>query len=470
MCGEDQQWKCDVVMLSKQREIVQIGSFMPVMFMQVMFCNYDVQSIFLACLPLKSVHAEVNVEMCTEDHGEKCGCIVFETQEDITVMLARRMPGTVKKLHDSRILLPSLGCLRNGCHGCKQRLLNVDENDRLREGDHQLESPAAVCEILDLESIQEAHGCICIPLRSANEDDWTKHLIRFFEPDTEELRGAVTRKGKTTASSALENYKKGNQRNCNADEKYSLASLTILPRLTLVLIMLLLTFWLKVDGFSTTMFALNAVANYLPMQNSTVFSPHSILSRALVKSNANKISVCQVLFFRGNLQWCAASALLEILVANICIISWMVLVATEGGANKWFHTHSMAPSTDRVAVILVGLYIALAMDGADLSLYLKIRRMPCFKRCINRKTTLAIYGTIILEILCIVACSAIAVVKAYGRWIYSALQCLALVKFLMGTYLITEINEHPLSGDSEIREHPLGGDSLEDGEPPWTVH
>ena len=36
----------------------------------------------------------------------------------------------------------------------------------------------------------------------------------------------------------------------------------------------------------------------------------------------------------------------------------------------------------------------------------------------------------------------------------------------MGTYLITEINEHPLSGDSEIREHPLGGDSLEDGEPP----
>ena len=77
-----------------------------------------------------------------------------ELQECSVVMLVRRMPGTLKKLSASLSLLPSLSCLRNGCHGCNRRLLHV-ENDGLREGDFHLESPAAVCEILDLKSIHK---------------------------------------------------------------------------------------------------------------------------------------------------------------------------------------------------------------------------------------------------------------------------------------------------------------------------
>jgi hypothetical protein len=170
------------------------------------------------------------------------------------MMLARRMPGTVKRLSDSLCLLPSLRCLRNGCHGCNQGLLHV-ENDRLREGDSQVESPAAVCEILDLKSIHKVRTCICIPVRSASDDEWTNKLIKLFKPVRDkEFRGAVIRKGRTNASSALENYKNGDGE-CEADEKYSLASLAIVPNLTMVLIALVLTFWLKVDGFSSFLFA-----------------------------------------------------------------------------------------------------------------------------------------------------------------------------------------------------------------------
>lgn len=47
------------------------------------------------------------------------------------MMLAERMPGTLKKLSDFQCLLPCLTCLRNGCHGCKQGLLHVEEEEEL---------------------------------------------------------------------------------------------------------------------------------------------------------------------------------------------------------------------------------------------------------------------------------------------------------------------------------------------------
>lgn len=138
------------------------------------------------------------------------------------------MPRTLKLLPDSRCLLPSVSCLRNGCHSCRcilpslhclrngchgfnHGLLYVDENDRLREGDPEVDSSAAVCEILDhLESLDKVGSCICIPVRSHNEDKWTDFLITYLEADDKEFRGVVIRKGRTDASSALQNYKNRN--------------------------------------------------------------------------------------------------------------------------------------------------------------------------------------------------------------------------------------------------------------------
>lgn len=134
------------------------------------------------------------------------------------MMLARQLPGTLKSLPDSHCLIPSVCCLSNGCHGCNQGLLHA-ENDTLKEGDPNLDSPAAVCEIL--ESIPKVGACICIPVRPFNEDKWTNELIRVFEPQKTEFRGVVFREGGTNASSALENYKNGNGE-CDADETYSL--------------------------------------------------------------------------------------------------------------------------------------------------------------------------------------------------------------------------------------------------------
>ena len=223
---------------------------------------YDVHSIFLQCFPLQSV--PMCTDVCTENDEGRCKCIVFKTVEDITMMLARRMPGTVKRLSESLCLLPSLSCLKNGCHGCNQGLLHV-ENERLREGVPQLEPPAAVCELLDLESTHTTRSCICIPVRSANEDDWTRELITLFEPDDNEFRGAVIRKGRTSVSSALENYKNGIG-DCYAEEKYKLASLVILPKLITLLINIVLTFWFKVDGLSSHMLARKAVQDFLSVK------------------------------------------------------------------------------------------------------------------------------------------------------------------------------------------------------------
>jgi hypothetical protein len=314
------------------------------------------------------------------------------------------------------------------------------ENDRLIEGDSQVESPAAVCGVLDLKSIHKVRTCICIPTRPASEDEWTNKLIKFFDVRDKEIRGAVIRKGRTNASSALQNYKNGDGE-CEADEKYSLASLAIVPNFTMGLIALVLTFWLKADGFSSTLFAARAMEGYF-YQN----DPLGFLIRARVKSNANKTNVCQVLFFRNFLQSWILDSTVEILL--ICCSSWMVLVALEGGANKWYHTHSMAPSEGRIIVIMVAICIALVMDAFDLKLYWQIRRMPRFRGINHTKITLLICATIVLEILCIVGCTAIVRAKSFDRVIYSVLQGLVVVKYVFGLLLMEENFRISLSQDS----------------------
>lgn len=80
--------ECSVVMLSFHKPSRNTRRFM-----RLMYNRYDVHSIFLQCHPLQSAAVTVCVSTCTENHAGRCGCIVFNTVEDITMMLARRMPG-----------------------------------------------------------------------------------------------------------------------------------------------------------------------------------------------------------------------------------------------------------------------------------------------------------------------------------------------------------------------------------------
>jgi len=90
---------------------------------------YYLQSLSLQCFPLQSV-VEVAIVMCRDTYTKngkgRCRCIVFNTLEYITMVLALRMSGTLEKLYDSQSLLPSLCFLRNVYHRCNQRLLYVE--------------------------------------------------------------------------------------------------------------------------------------------------------------------------------------------------------------------------------------------------------------------------------------------------------------------------------------------------------
>jgi len=77
------------------------------------------------------IDAKVREELTPEVTIETCectgNCILFWTVEEITIMLASRMPGTLKQLSSSLCLLPCLTCLTNGCHGCHEEgLLRVE--------------------------------------------------------------------------------------------------------------------------------------------------------------------------------------------------------------------------------------------------------------------------------------------------------------------------------------------------------
>eukprot|EP00253_Pinus_taeda_P020396 PITA_20396 len=407
-CGENLK-KCSVVMLSFHYP----ATLGPRKFMNSISNVSDVHSIFLRCRPLQcgAFTEDFPKCSCTENRDGRCGCIVFNTVQDITMMLARQLPGTLKmkRLSDSQCLLPCGRCLSKGCHGCNQGLLHA-ENDTLKEGDPNLESPAAVCEIL--ESIPKVGACICIPVRPFNEDEWTNELIRVFVPQKGEFRGVVFREGGTNASSALENYKNGNGE-CDADETYSLASLAILPYLAEALIMFVLTFFLKVDGFSSAVLAKRAVSSY----GSSIFFPiskifpHKHLTRARVKSNANNTNVCQVFFFRPAFQISILHSLFGY-SACICCIGWTVLVAKEGRADQWYHIPSMAPSEGRIKLLYIVVCIAIGR---------------------------------------------VVGIKAFGRWIYSALQCLD------GYIVLCNASGVILNNC----QHAVNQDSLEDGQPMW---
>jgi len=357
----------DVVMLSNNMSHPSMREFM-----KYISYAHGVNSLLLECLPLKS--AAVTAEIC--GCGGLCGCIVFWTEDETAIMLARQMCGTLKRLSDALCLLPCLHCLRNGCHGCNKGLLHV-ENGRLTEGDSEVESPAAVCEILDIdpEFIWKERTCICIPVSGAGDDDWIKLLIRCLRS-----KDQVDREVRVLASDVLENFIAQSSRGHSTvvveeyetasfiKEQYSTASL-IVPRFIEIFVNVVLTGWLRVDGFSSSLVARRAVRDYVVDSKGTGFAANAFVTSALVKCNAN--STCQLLSFRGCLVGVRSLSLIVGCVNLICSISWAVLIGFEGSASKWYAINSMPPSKPRVAVIMAAIGIALGMDC--LHLYL-IRR------------------------------------------------------------------------------------------------
>lgn len=406
-------------------------------FMKYMSYAHDVDSILLQCDPLKSAAITVEVCECSGCEGT-CQCIVFRTVQEITIILARRIPGTLKGLSDSLLLLPSLKCLRNGCHGCNQGLLHV-EGEILREGDPKVEFPAAVCQTLDYtgrESIVEEQICICISVNPPGDDHWTKLLMRSFTSKDKEERGATVK-----ASEALRKYLAECREERVETVEYNTISF-ILPRFVEVFVNLLLTGWFRVDGFSSALVARKAVRNYVVNSKGNGFAANAFLTKALVNYNADNTNVCQMLTFRGDLVSLRTLSLMVACGNLICCITWMVLIALEsGGPGKWFDIRSMPPSKPRVALIMAAMGYGLLVTCVDLYLS-KFDRGA--KSLSQRRKPPAITGwavMIALEIVCIVCCCAVVGnlgIKGFGTWLYSVVQGIVWVKWGISSYLLGE--------------------------------
>lgn len=271
-----------VVMLSKDKPSHSMGQFM-----KYTSHVYGVHSMQLQFHRLMISSGQVDGEIlycCRLRH--ECNCIVFKTKEDITKMLAERMPGTLKELPDSNCLLPCQACLKNGCHGCNQELLHVEVVEKDAEGsnnivedleaggEHEEEEDGrknkrklilktgackvwpvpAVCQILDkgCAVLEQPNNYICIPTHPAKHDKWTEMLIAALKTKEKDARGVIN-----LASDALQNYW-AQSGVCNDMEEYSTLSL-IVPRFAEALLNIILTAWLRVDGFSSALIARRAI-------------------------------------------------------------------------------------------------------------------------------------------------------------------------------------------------------------------
>jgi len=477
-CREENLSDCSVLMLSRETPSCSMKQFV-----EYNANVYHVWSVLVQYFPFESV--PLTVEICTcllreRDHSfdnSRCGCIVLGVNEVITTMLAQQIPRTLKRLPNDLCLLPSLECLKNGCHGCNSGLLHVEETDvfsveetdellvedigtkkTLREGDSKMDCPAAVCRAPYSTILKEPATCICIPVRQEgndrNTDRWTELLIGSFKSKDYETRGAIIRREISSVSDDLENYLAGSGK-CYAVEEYSLLSL-IVPRSVEILINLGVTFWFKVDGFSSALVARRAVRDYIVDNTTRGFAAHVFIAKAEAQSNDNHSNVYQLLSFRGNLWNPRALSVIVGFVNLACSITWAVLVALEGDSNKWYHTHSRLPSKARLVVIFVAIAIVLGMDCVDLCLYLPYARSNFkgwldfslyllnvrsnFKGSLNRRRKTWILCTmIVFEILCIVSCTVVSRalgIKTFGRWVYGAVQGLVWVKWATGSYLL----------------------------------
>lgn len=162
-------------------------------------------------------------------------------------------------------------------------------------------------------------------------------------------------------------------------------------------------------------------------------------------------STCQLLTFRGNLLGIRTVAIAVGCVNIGCSIVWAVLIAFDDGADI-----SPPPSMAIVAVIIAAIGIALAMDFAMcwaamssggeanwsnwLTGVIAFLCPVCIPCCMpNSAYVLMLFTMIYLEIVCLLSCSILAGtvgIKAFGKWIYSGLQTLVLLKWLIGSALL----------------------------------
>lgn len=91
-------------------------------FMKYVANAHNMKSILLQCLPSKFFASILEICHC----NERFKCIVIFTVEEVRTLLTCQMPGTLESLPDSKCLLPSEGCLRNGFHGCNKGMLYVE--------------------------------------------------------------------------------------------------------------------------------------------------------------------------------------------------------------------------------------------------------------------------------------------------------------------------------------------------------
>lgn len=418
--------KVSVVMLSNCAPNLSMKQFM-----KYISNAYNVHSTVLQFFPVKSP--------ASKQSAHECKCIVFSAIDAVIILLADQLPGTLKRLSDSLFLLPSQLCFEKGCHGCNKGLLYAKDgngNKKLTEGDSEFGKKLltehddkiarikrlAIFETLDQNFQDEENKCICIPLCPLGHDYWTKLLSRSF----------------------------GIRDTQNAEpENFSTASL-IVPRLTEVLINLVLTVWFRVDGFSSSVVARRAIRDYVVDSKGSGFGANAFLTKAesRVQSRDNFKYVCHVLSFRGKFDIRTFSFMVGS-VNFICSISWVVLIAIHGSVGKWFDGHPTTLSKPRVTVIMGIMSILLGMD--ILHLYLCWRRFKnplssSSNNSTSRSSVVMVLVVIILEIAGSVVMGTLGI-KVFGKWLYSALHVLVWVKWGVGSYLL---GEYPPEYESEI--------------------
>lgn len=263
---------------------------------------------------------------------------------------------------------------------------------------------------------------MCIPVRQGDNDRWTQFLIKFLKSKDMEARGLKVR-----ASEALANYIGPSSREWPViTERYSTASL-IVPRFAEVFMNIVLTVWLRVDGFSSSLVARRAIRDYLVDAKGSGFAANAFVTEAKVKCDSrNKTNVC-VLRFRSGLLSVRSVSYIVGCVNLLCSIAWIVLIAFEG---KWYGTHSTSPSTPRVAIILGAIVIALGMDSLNLC-----------TDSFHSDEIIWVLGGVVTEVGCIVTCSVfLGMKKGLGRWLYSVIQVLVWLKWGIGSLLLGDRN------------------------------
>lgn len=363
----------EVVMLSKDKPSCSMWQFM-----KYTSHVYDVPSIQLQSRPLI---ISGQVPACHPDpiSQHACHCIVLKTVPEITMMLAERIPGTLKQLSDSECLLPCLSCLTNSCHGCNQGLLHVEEVEDLEAGRENVDEEeagrkirkkiltegcrkdwpvAAVCKILDDKDFEQRNCCICIPTHPAENDKWTEMLITSLKTKDKDARGVIN-----LTSDAMQNYI-AQCGVCDDKEEYGTLSL-IVSRLAEALVNIIVTVWLRVDGFSSALIARRAIRDYIVDSRGSGIAGNAFLSKCRVYSNVENTNVCQVLTFRGSLLSFGTFSIIITCVNLLCSITWAVLIALEGGTGKWYEPEAMPLSKPRVYVIMIAIALGLAFSVFD---------------------------------------------------------------------------------------------------------